>query len=284
MGLDREQLAMTLAIASSLASGIRLGFGTMTKPLHAGRAAENGIVAAELAARGFTSGGDPLEAPWGFFRVFGGGFDENLLTPGDPWTLLDPGVSFKLFPSGSLGHPSLKALLDLVESRDLAPGDIERITLRAGRNILNPLRYSSPQNALEAKFSIPFALSSIVLRRRAGIEEFRDDFVRSPEVVAMMRRMSVEFDAEIDARGYDRMRSAMDVRLTDGNEITIEADTYPGGPERPLTREQLRAKFRECAGAVLPAGRIEPALAALEAIDDLPRTADLVAALGGGSR
>ena len=70
-GLGREELAMALAIAASLASGIRLGFGTMTKPLHAGRAAENGILAVELAARGYTSGRDALEARWGFFRCSG---------------------------------------------------------------------------------------------------------------------------------------------------------------------------------------------------------------------
>ena len=278
-GLDRDQLEMALGIAASLASGIRLGFGTMTKPLHAGRAAENGILAVDLAARGFTSGRDALEAPWGFFRVFGGGFDPERLNLGDPYTLLDPGVSVKLFPCGSLSHPSLAALLDLIRARDLAPGDIERITFRAGRNILNPLRYLDPQNALEAKFSVPFLLASAVLRRRVGIPEFNDDFVRSPEVVGMMRRVVVEFDPEIDARGYDRMRSAMDVRLRDGSELTIEADVYPGGPERPLTREELRQKFRDCAAVTLPPDRIEGALAEVERVEQVPRVAELMAAL-----
>ena len=280
-GLDREGLVMALGIAASLASGIRLGFGTMTKPLHAGRAAENGILAVDLAARGYTSGHDALEATWGFFRVFGGGFDPDRLNLGDPYTLLDPGVSVKMFPCGSLSHPSLAALLKLVRTEDLAPADIEGITFRAGRNILNPLRYLDPQNALEAKFSVPFLLASAVLRRRVGIAEFADDFVRSPDVVAMMGRVSVEFDPEIDARGYDRMRSAMDLRLRDGSEITIEADVYPGGPERPLTREELRAKFRDCAAQALPAERAEEALALVERLDEAPRTADLVAALGG---
>ena len=282
-GLDREQLAMALGIAASLASGIRLGFGTMTKPLHAGRAAENGILAVDLAARGYTSGRDALEATWGFFRVFGGGFDPDRLNLGDPYTLLDPGVSVKMFPCGSLSHPSLAALLERIRTEDLAPADIERITFRAGRNILNPLRYLDPQNALEGKFSVPFLLASAVLRRRVGIPEFSDDFVRSPEVVAMMRRVSVEFDPEIDARGYDRMRSAMDLRLRDGTEITVEADVYPGGPERPLTRGELRDKFRDCAAQALPSDRAEEALALVERVDEVSRTADLAAALGGVS-
>lgn len=283
VGLDRERLGMAFGIAASLASGIRLGFGTMTKPLHAGRAAENGLLAVDLAARGFTSGSEALESRWGFFRVFGGGFDPERLTLGDPYTLLDPGVSVKMFPSGSLGHPSIAALLRAVEERDLAPGEVESITFRAGRNILNPLRYLRPGNALEAKFSIPFVLASAVLRRRVGIPEFRDEFVRSPEVVAMMRRVTVEFDAAIDARGYDRMRSAMDVRLRDGAAFTVEADTYPGGPERPLTPEELRGKFRECARLVLSEAGTEEALESVEGIARLSRVRDLVSVLSEAS-
>lgn len=279
VGLDREQLRMALGIAASLASGIRLGFGTMTKPLHAGRAAENGLLAVDLAAGGFTSGRDALEARWGFFRVFGGGFDPERLTLGDPFTLLDPGVSVKMFPSGSLGHPSIAALLAAVEERDLSPEDIESIVFRAGHNILNPLRYRSPQNALEAKFSIPFALAAVALRRRVGIREFRDEFVRSPEAVEMMGRVTVEFDEEIDARGYERMRSAMEVRLRGGARFTVEADTYPGGPERPLTREELRDKFRDCAGLVLSEARAQAALVSVEGLDRLHRVSDLVGVL-----
>ena len=280
-GVTRGGLAMALGITASLASGIRLGFGTMTKPLHAGRAAENGVLAVDLAARGYTSGHDALEAPWGFFRVFGGGFDPERLNLGDPYTLLDPGVSVKMFPCGSLSHPSLAAILELVRTHDLAPGDIGRIKFRAGRNILNPLRYLDPQNALEAKFSIPFLLASAVLRRRVGLAEFSDDFVCSPEVVDMMRRVSVEFDPEIDARGYDRMRSAMDVTLRNGSVLTVEADIYPGGPERPLTRDELRAKFRDCAAGALSPDRIEEALMQVERVDEAPRVSDLAGALSG---
>lgn len=284
MGLDREQLSMALGIAASLASGIRLGFGTMTKPLHAGRAAENGILAADLAARGFTAGRDPLEARWGFFRVFGGGYDEERLSLGDPWTLLDPGVSVKPFPSGSLGHPTIAALLDLVAEHDLRAGDVASIEIRAGRNILNPLRYGIPSNPLEAKFSLPFVLSAAVLRRRVGIAEFGDDFFRSAEAVAMMRRVRVEFDEEIDALGYDRMRSAIEVRLRDGSVLETTADTYPGGPEKPLTRDQLRAKFTECARLALHEAGSARVLQLVERVDEAPRVSDLVAAHGHALR
>jgi len=95
----------------------------------------------------------------------------------------------------------------------------------------------------------------------------------------MMRRVTVEFDPEIDARGYDRMRSAMDVHLKKGTTLTVEADVYPGGPERPLTREELRQKFRDCAAGALAGDRAGEALAQVEAVDEVPRVADLVGAL-----
>ncbi len=283
VGLDADELAMALGIAASLASGIRLGFGTMTKPLHAGRAAENGIIAVDLAARGFTSGHDALEAPWGFFRVFGGGFDPDRLVGalGSPYSLVDPGVSVKPYPSGSLGHPSIDAMLGLVTEHDLQPDQIERVTFRAGHNILKPLRYLQPTNELEAKFSIPFVLSSIILRRRAGIHEFNDEFVRSEDVRAMMSRVSVQFDQEIDDRGYERMQSAIDVTLKDGRQLTTSADTYRGGPERPLTVDELHGKFRECARLVMDEGEVDTALDRVARVDSLPHIEDLVATLGG---
>ncbi len=277
-GLDRDALGMALGIAASLAAGIRLGFGTMTKPLHAGRAAENGVLAVDLAARGFTAGRDALEAPWGFFRVFGGGFDPERLALGQPWTLMDPGVSIKMFPSGSLGHPSIAALLKLVEERDVEAGDVDAVTFRAGRNILNPLRYGVPRSALEAKFSIPFVLSAVLLRRRVGIREFADGFFEDPATVRMMRRVSVEFDEEIDARGYDRMRSAMEIRLRDGRLLRCEADTYPGGPEQPLTTGELHSKFTECAALVLEPEGVGPVLDLVDRVDEVPVMADLVRA------
>ena len=95
----------------------------------------------------------------------------------------------------------------------------------------------------------------------------------------MMRRVTVQFDEAIDARGYDRMRSAIDVRLRDGTELHTEADTYPGGPERPLSREELHAKFRDCASLVMDDARIDAALETLERVDDLGHIGDLVAAL-----
>ena len=109
--LDRTALAHAIGITASMSAGIRVSFGTMTKPLHVGRAAFNGVTAAELAARGFTSGADALDGQWGFFQVTGGGFDAERIVGalGNPWTIVSPGVSIKPYPCGCLGHPTMDA-------------------------------------------------------------------------------------------------------------------------------------------------------------------------------
>jgi 2-methylcitrate dehydratase PrpD len=280
--LNERQLGHMLAISASLSSGIRVNFGTMTKPLHVGRAAENGVFAAELAARGFTGGDDGLDGQWGFFQVLGGGADLDRLVPvlGKPYSIVSPGVSIKPYPCGSLSHPSLDAMLKLVVDHDLKPAQIRAVRLRAGSNILEPLRYKTAKTELEAKFSIPFLLSSIIIRRKAGIREFTDEFVASAPVQEMMGRVTGVFDAKIEAQGFDKIRSIVEVDMTDGRTLVQPSDDrYRGGPERPFTREELRDKFADCAQLVLSSEQIQKAVTEIEAIETLKDIRQLVRTL-----
>ena len=282
LNLKPAQLAHTLGIAASMSSGIRVNFGSMTKPLHAGRAAENGVTAAELASRGFTAGDDGLDGEWGFFQVLGGGADVARLIPalGKPFSMVDPGVSVKPYPCGSLGHPTMDAMLKLVTDHDVKPEQIARVRVRAGSNILDPLRYKTAKTELEAKFCLPFMMTSIALRRRAGIREFTDEFVSSAPVQAMMPRVETMFDQEIEARGFDKMRSVVEVDLADGRKLVQPSDDrYRGGPERPFTRAELHDKFADCAGLLLSADRIRHALDLIESVDQLKSIRELVQAL-----
>ncbi len=287
LGLDAAAFANALAIASSMSSGIRVNFGTMTKPLHVGRAAQNGVVAAELAARGFTGGANALDGPWGYFRVFGSGapFDAARLIGvlGNPYSIIWPGVSIKPYPCGSLGHPSMDAMLKLVVDHDVKPEQVKAIRLRAGSNILNPLRYRTAHSELEAKFCPAFMMSSLVLRRKAGIHEFTDAFVRSAAVQDMMKKVTPVLDPGIEARGFEKMRSIVEVDLVDGRTLAEEADErYRGGPEHPFTREDLRAKFSECAELVLDRDAIGEAFDLIGSIEQLPDIRALVDAVNGG--
>jgi 2-methylcitrate dehydratase PrpD len=285
LGLTAEQCANAMAIAASSAAGIRVNFGTMTKPLHVGRAAQNGVVAAELAKRGFTGSRDALDGPWGFLRVLGFGHDDDasqfLNVLGSPYSIVTPGASIKPYPCGVLGHPSMDAMLKLVIDRDIKPGDIAAIRLRAGSNILNPLRYPFAHNELEAKFCPPFMLSSIALRRKAGIHEFNDGFVSSQPVQDMMRKVRTILDPEIEKLGFDRIRSVVEVDLTDGRSFSQKADDrYRGGPERPFTREELLEKFSDCAAVTLKPPAVQKTFELLERLDQLPDIRELVTNLG----
>lgn len=281
LNLAPEACAHALAIAASSASGIRVNFGTMTKPLHVGRAAQNGLLAAEWAADGFTGGADALDGPWGFFKVFsfGSGFDADRIVGvlGNPHTIVSPGVSIKPYPCGVLGHPSMDAMRTLVTTHDVQPEAIKAIRLRAGSNILNPLRYKVAQSELEAKFSPPFILASIALRRKAGIHEFTDEFVLSEPVQQMMAKVDTVLDPAIEARGFDRIRSTVEVDLVDGRTLVQDADErYRGGPERPFTRDELYEKFSDCASLVLAPEDVKAVFEAIESIEEMADVGEVV--------
>jgi 2-methylcitrate dehydratase PrpD len=252
MDLNEEQLRFGLSIAASLASGIRVNFGTMTKPLHAGRAASNGITASKLGKMGYTADLNGLDGEWGFFQVAGGGYDPGKIigTLGDPYSILDPGATIKMYPCGSLGQPSMDVMLEIVKEHNLSPEDVEEVNLKAGPNILEPLRYSMPKNSLEAKFSLQFGLSSILLRRRAGLREYTDEYVRKPEVRAMMKKVKTVHDPEIAAMDTEKMRSKIEVILVNGRVIERVAEDARGTPEKPLTMEDLYGKFTDCTSFV----------------------------------
>jgi len=254
IGLDRAQLGNLLGMAASMASGIRVNFGTMTKPLHVGRAAQNGVTAALLARGGYEADPEGLDGPWGYFQVFGRGVDTERIVDklGRPYSIVEPGVSVKPYPCGSLTHPSMDAMRAVVLDNDLKPDDIREVVLYAGNNILNPIRYTSAENELEAKFCMPFLLAAITISRKAGVQEFTPAFVHAPAVKALMPRIRTQFDPAIEAKGYDKMRSRVEVTLKDGRTLVRDADDrYRGGPENPLSDAELIEKFTDCSRALL---------------------------------
>jgi 2-methylcitrate dehydratase PrpD len=254
LGLKGDKLRSGFGIAASFAAGIRCNFGTMTKPLHVGRAAENGVTAALLAARGFTADPDALDGPWGFFAVQGGGVSPEKVSQGfgKIWTIVEPGVSIKPYPCGVLTHPTIDLMLKLVTEHNIKPDDIDAVKVYAGTNILKPIRYPIAANHLQAKFSLPAALAMIALARKAGKREFSDEFVSSAPMQAMQRRISTELDPEIEKMGFDKMRSRILIRLKDGRTVESWADErYRGGPENPLSDADVESKVRSCCDCVL---------------------------------
>lgn len=279
MGLEGERLRWGMGMAASFAAGIRCNFGTMTKPLHVGRACENGVTAALLAARGYTADPQALDGPWGFFSVHGGGASPEKQSQGfgRTWTIAEPGVSIKPYPCGVLTHPTIDLMQRLVTDANIAPEAIESVTVHAGTNILKPIRYPIAANHLQAKFSLPAALSMIALNRHAGKREFSDAFVGSEGMQAMQRRIRTELDLEIEARGFDKMRSRITIRLKDGSEVAGWADErYRGGPENPLTDGELEQKVRSCCEGVLDSAAQDRLISTAWRVRDLDDAGELM--------
>ena len=282
LGLKGDKLAHTLGMAASFAAGIRCNFGTMTKPMHVGRACENGITAALLAARGFDADPTALDGTWGFFSVMGEGFSEEKAKAGfgSPLTIVSPGVSVKPYPSGILTHQSMDAMLKLVLDHDLKGEEVERIRFYAGKNIIEPIRYPIAKNHLQAKFSMPALLAMIVLCRRASHHEFEDAFVAGSAMQDLQARTEVINDLEIDAQGYDKIRSRIEVLTRDGRTLVQWADErYRGGPSNPIDDAGLDAKFRMCAEGVVDGAPQDELLALVRNIDkgaDIKRLVSLI--------
>ncbi|HEX7230689.1 MAG TPA: MmgE/PrpD family protein [Candidatus Binatia bacterium] len=288
LAAKESQLLMTLGIAASMASGLRENFGTMTKPLHAGRAAENGVTAALLARDGFTAAPNILEARRGFFNAMAGGFDESKISGrlGSPYFMKEPGISIKPYPSGSLSHPAQDLILDLLKKHDLKADDIEHIDVGTNSNVPNALIYPMPKTALEGKFSIPFCMAIAVSERKAGIAQFQDRKVRDKKVIELMKRVTLYVDEELERLGYDQVRSRVRVKLKDGRVVEGRYDVARGHPTKPMSWAELTEKFRDCAGLVLSRKNIDETIRLIEQIEQLESLRPLLRALtnGGGKR
>ena len=250
-GLTGEQAAHAIALGASQSAGIMANFGTMTKPFHAGRAAHAGVISARLAASGFTAALDALEHPQGFLSAVSpaGRIDvDSPLEAGRIWKLSKDRLSVKKYPLCFCTHRALDGMLDLLKQNPLDAARVARVNVITSRRNTTILRNHRPQTGLEAKFSMEFAMACAIVAGRAGLTELTDVFVRGGEIQSLMQRVSVTPDDREDpaAPGY-----------TPDDLVTVETDggkriesrkitTVRGGPQEPLEREELWAKFDDC--------------------------------------
>jgi 2-methylcitrate dehydratase PrpD len=275
--LDADTLARAFALAGSLAGGLRENFGTMTKPFHSGRAAYIGVLACLLAADGMSAASTILEARRGFFAAAGGGYDPAKIEGrmGAPYFLAEPGVSIKPYPSGSLSHPAQDVILDLVDKYDLTPSSVIRIVVGTNSNVPNALIYPRPTTELEAKFSLQFCMAVAVVRRRAGLREFTGETVADPAVRAMLEKVTVEVDPELEALGFEHVRSKVTVTLADGRTVRGQADAAIGHPLKPMSQARLEGKFLECADGVIEIDRARKLIDLVWGLEQQPSVREL---------
>jgi 2-methylcitrate dehydratase PrpD len=249
LGLNVEQTQRALGIGASQSAGLRENFGTMTKPFHPGRSAESGIVAAEFAKLGWTATPIVLEAGRGFFKAAGGGYDAAAIEGklGNPWSFASPGVSIKPHPSGSLTHPGMGLMLDLIRRHDIRPAQVSKVKVGTNRHMPNALIHHRPKNELQAKFSMEFCMAILLLERKAGLAEFTDKVVNRADVQKMISKIEFGVHPVAEAAGYEKMTTLLEIELADGRRIEGRADFGKGSPANPMSDDELATKFRECA-------------------------------------
>jgi 2-methylcitrate dehydratase PrpD len=287
LGLDAEQTQRALGIGASQSAGLRENFGTMTKPFHSGRSAESGVVAAEFAKLGWTSTPIVLEAGRGFFQAAGGGYDARAIDGklGNPWTFTSPGVSIKPHPSGSLTHPGMGLMLDLIRRHDIRPRQVAKVKVGTNRHMPNALIHHRPKNELQAKFSMEFCMAILLLERKAGLAEFTETVVNRADVQKMIERIEFGVHPEAEAAGYEKMTTIIDIRLADGRSIGGRADFGKGSPANPMSDDELAAKFRECAAwGKLPRANAEKVVEMVFNLEKLKRIRELTRLLAIGKK
>lgn len=255
-GLDAEKTAHAIAISASLASGLVANFGTMTKSLHAGRAAQSGVVAARLASQGFTASLDVLEHPTGFLRAHSPSGAPNIaeaaIDIGSNWRLATLGLNVKRYPTCYATHRSIDAMLGLVATHQLRPQDVREIRVHTGATQMLMLRNHRPQTGLEAKFSMEFAMAAALVAGRVGLSELTDQFVSRLEIGGTMAKVncsttSVVMDGDQPFAPEDQVS----IVLASGDVVEHTPIAHAKGSwQSPLTRGELEHKFEDCATRV----------------------------------
>jgi 2-methylcitrate dehydratase PrpD len=274
LGLDAAGVANALAIAASMAAGIKANFGTMTKPFHVGQCARNGLHAALLTRAGLTANAAALEHPQGFFMVFNGAgnFRPDALFESfaAPFDLVEPGVAFKRHPCCASTHPALDALMEIMARERIAAGDIAHIRSWTHPRRLRHTNRPDPRSGLDGKFSVQYVLARAALEGSVRIDHFEDAAVHDPAVRAFMTR--IEAAPHPDAVMETTRHFFADVRVTthDGRVFDAHVDMPLGrDAAHPLPPGALETKFFDCARLVVTAAAAQAIADAMLRIDTL---------------
>jgi 2-methylcitrate dehydratase PrpD len=270
LGLDAGVAAHALAIAASEASGLKENFGTMVKPLHAGLAARNGLLAVLLARAGFTASAHALDGTQGFLVAMDSerpSLDQELQDLGTRWEIVDTGITVKLYPSCAATHPTLDAVLDLRRRHAVTTADVDRIDVAVDSITPTVLIHSRPATGLEAKFSMEYCVAAAIVRGVVGIDTFDAASLGDPEVQALLPRVTMRVDPGLDGVAPPLTQSRVAIVLRDGRTISQEANGARGYPDRPASADELGAKFLGCAKRTIAEDAAHQALERLRGID-----------------
>lgn len=277
--LDIQQTQRALGIAGSLAGGLLQNFGTMTKPLHAGNSAKNGIVAALLAEKGITANENILEGDLGFCTIFSGGKVKGLENKehdlGESWHIASPGLSLKAYPCCRSTHSSIDACIYLRNVVGVDSGQIVKIICKISPRHTNLARFHRPKSAYEGKFSIPYCIAVALLRGKVLLEDFTGEKVADPEAQALLSKVDYIYPEEY-TKDPMNLSQEIAIKLANGAEYSCKIDAPKGDPQNPMTDEELSAKFKDCARFSLCQTKIDRVLEMANKLESLDNVSELM--------
>jgi 2-methylcitrate dehydratase PrpD len=280
LGLRSEHVLMALGLSASRAAGLRVNSGTMTKPLHVGFAARDGVEAALLAELGVTASPAAIDGACGFFDVCAPDHKEiEWITDhlGHPFEVIDPGLSPKLYPSCSETHSAIDAILQM-RAEGLRPSDVRRIRCGVTPAARSNLVYDNPTTPLQAKFSQTYCVAAPLVRGALGLAEFDPETVMDATIRDLMSRVEVEIHPDLSGSDSVAFSSPaiVEVDTADGRTLRKLVREMRGHPKNPLAPSDIEAKFIECGDRVLPKSNVRSALAKIQTLDRLNSVNELL--------
>jgi 2-methylcitrate dehydratase PrpD len=277
MKVPAAQIPNIIGISASLASGLSVNFGTMSKPLHSGNAARNGVMAALLGSHGFTSQPNALEGHSGYFDDFGRGLEvtyEPFRDLGHRYDLEVMGYDLKAYPCGGLAHTSIEAALALRERLASRLADITSIHCSVTRNAGQRAGIQYPQSIENAKFSLSYMVAYSLVHGAPMIGAFTEEAIRDDKVKAVAKTVSATVDPALGP-GTRESPAILKVTLSDGQTFEQRVDFQTGSIQNPMTQAQVEAKFMDCAAQSIKPDVARQILAALNALPARPSFADV---------
>jgi 2-methylcitrate dehydratase PrpD len=272
MGLDAQQLTWAFGIAATQPGGLREMYGTMCKSFTPGRASQNGLTAALLAAKGFTSSDASIEAPLGLAKVMADITDLDGLTKGLGQEFEVTTNIHKPFACAIVLHPIVDGCVQLRRDHDLAPDAIASVALKVNPNVLLLAGRTDPKTGLEGKFSFGHATALALVHGKGGEPEFQDALISDPVLMDLRSRVTAEPDETIR-----KNEAYVTITLTDGVELSRHVEYALGCLENPMGDGDIEDKFRSLAQGVLADDQVEDVLgqcwsiASLDDVASLPR-------------
>ena len=273
LGLTEQQMVWALGIAASQPVGLRESFGSMNKSFNVGRTSSNGMIAALLAARDFTSSEGMIEAKRGWANTISTKQDFREITDGLGQRYEAALNSYKPFACGIVIHPAIDAAIQLRNENNLKPEMVESVAMRVHPLVLELTGKKTPQRGLEGKFSVFHSVAIAIIDGTAGEHQYSDQAVRDVKTTTLRDKVNAAIDPAIKPDQVD-----MTITLKDGSRMHKFIEHAIGSIAAPMTDKQLEAKFTSLAGEILPVAQTRALMDACWNIERLPSTASIIKA------